>query len=46
MTEHEARFHEDDVKSGNILLAVRPDTDTQKSRIEGILRNSEAHSVN
>jgi hypothetical protein len=45
MTEHEARLHEDDVKSGNILLAVRPDTPTQKAHIEDILRNSEAHSV-
>lgn len=45
MTEHEARLHEDDVKNGNILLAVKPDSDSQSDNIESILRDSEAHDI-
>jgi hypothetical protein len=45
MTEHEARLHEEDVLSGNILLAVQPESDDQKYSIESILRNSDAQDV-
>jgi hypothetical protein len=45
MSEHEARLYEGEIKSGNILLAVVPDSDSQKERVEDILRNSEAHDI-
>ncbi len=42
---HEAALYEDDLKQGNILLAVKPDTDDQKSRIKNILNDSNALNV-
>ena len=45
MTEHEAHLHADDVKNGNILVAIQPDTDAQMTVVERILRNSDAHDI-
>lgn len=35
--EHEAKLYEDELKNGNILLAVKPIDDTQRKRIQEIL---------
>jgi hypothetical protein len=43
--EHEARLYHDEIKRGNILLAVQPDDDSQKERIESILRSAEARHI-
>lgn len=45
MAEHEAHHYEREVKSGNILLAVQPENDSQKQNVEDILRKSEAQTI-
>lgn len=40
--EHEAKIYEKEIKSGNVLVAVKPETSEQKKSIENIFRNLEA----
>ncbi|HYD18680.1 MAG TPA: hypothetical protein VEF76_09390 [Patescibacteria group bacterium] len=45
MTEHEAKIYENELKAGNILLAVKPVDRDQKNRIEEALRKTEAFNI-
>jgi hypothetical protein len=43
--EHEAKLYHDEVKNGNILLAVDADDADEKDRVENVLKNAKAYNV-
>ncbi|MEZ0260894.1 MAG: hypothetical protein ACAH80_07780 [Alphaproteobacteria bacterium] len=43
--EHEAKLYHDEIKNGNILLAVDTDDSAEKNRVEELLRNAKAYNV-
>lgn len=44
--EHEAKIYEDELKAGNILLAVKPTDGEQKRRVKDMLeKNTQAHNI-
>jgi len=44
--EHEAKIYEDELKAGNILLAVKPNDGEQKRRVKDMLeKNTQAHNI-
>ncbi len=43
--EHEAKIYEDEIKSGNILLAVKPVDGDQKRRIQELLKKTQAFNI-
>lgn len=45
MTEHEAKILEDEVKNGNILLAVKPENDEQRDQIRNIFEQEDAYNL-
>jgi len=42
---HEAQLYENEIKQGNILLAVKPDTSEQQSRVKDILDDANALNI-
>lgn len=45
MTEHEAKIIEDEVKNGAILIAVKPESDDQKDKIENLLERQDPQTL-
>lgn len=43
--EHEAKVYEDAVKSGAIVMAVRPDNEEQSATVKNALSSTDAHNV-
>ena len=43
--EHEAKFYEEEVKKGNVLIAVSAENDTQKDVVSRIFKNIDAESM-
>ena len=43
--EHEAKFYEEEVAKGNVLVAVRAETKEQEERTKQILRDNDATSI-
>ncbi len=43
--EHEAKRYEDELKAGNILLAVDADSDERAELVENILNNVDAYNI-
>lgn len=43
--EHEAKLYEDELKNGNILLAVHAESREQAKKVEDILNNVDAYNI-
>ncbi len=43
--EHEAKIYEDEIKAGNILLAVKPIDADQKRRVHDLLKKTQAFNI-
>lgn len=45
MNEHEAKIIEDELKEGNILIAIKPESDEQRKEIKSVLEQEDAYNI-